>query len=42
MRFKTGSHTRPNGDTACARYDLRSWVGDLSVGYAIPAGGNGR
>lgn len=28
----------PNGDTASARYDLRSWAGDLSVGYAIQTG----
>jgi len=28
----------PNGDTAFSRYDLRSWVGDLSVGYAISTG----
>jgi uncharacterized protein with beta-barrel porin domain len=28
----------PNGDTAFARYDLRSWVGDLSVGYAMSTG----
>jgi hypothetical protein len=30
----------PNGDSAFARYDLRSWTGDLSVGYAIPTGDN--
>lgn len=30
----------PNGDSASARYNLRSWVGDLSVGYAIPTGGD--
>lgn len=26
----------PNGDSASARYDLRSWVGDLTFGYAVP------
>lgn len=31
----------PNGDIAFTRYNLRSWVGDLSVGYAIPTGGDG-
>jgi outer membrane autotransporter protein len=30
----------PNGDAAFARYDLRSCVGDLSVGYAISTGGD--
>ena len=30
----------PNGDSASARYDLRSWVGDLSVGYALSTGGD--
>ncbi|MEC3912801.1 autotransporter outer membrane beta-barrel domain-containing protein [Sphingobium sp. CR2-8] len=30
----------PNGDTAFARYDLRSLVGDLSVGYAMSTGGD--
>ncbi len=30
----------PNGSSASGRYGLHSWVGDLSVGYAIPTMGD--
>lgn len=30
----------PNGGSASGRYGLHSWVGDLSVGYAIPTMGD--
>lgn len=29
----------PNGDSSSSRYNLRSWIGDLSVGYALSTGG---
>lgn len=34
------SRALPNGQNASARYGLHSWVGDLSVGYAIPMTGD--